>query len=274
VIKFRDADLVEIYNFEFRFTQELNPERDSMGQIRQFLPQSNYSQSSTSKLNPHGKGPFCKFSISSRWVGHSGVYALFSDEKLLYIGECVDLYNRYYMGYGNISPRNCFQGGQPTNCKINTMVLHQYLNGKKVTLYFHETDDYKRIKSILLRKLNPPYNGKRYNAPSTRAPSSGGSSARQNRVANKTSPETDNESIWNSIVKHEGEPFRQKMGKVFTYTVIGNGIMPSTTHWVISKSQFTKAMELFPFTTVSALQHLQGPSYLFAILTDSRIVRK
>ena len=156
---FHDRNSVEMEGYQFRFVQELNPERDSTGQIKQFMPQSDYAQSSTSKLNPHGKGPFCRFSISSKWIGHSGVYALFSDEKLLYIGECIDLYKRYYMGYGNISPRNCFQGGQPTNCKINTMVLRQYLNGEKVSLYFYETGDYKSIENILLLNFNPPYNG-------------------------------------------------------------------------------------------------------------------
>lgn len=159
MIIFHDRNFVEIGGFQFRFVQELNPERDNTGQIKQFMPQSNYEHSSTSKLNIHGGGPFCKFSISSKWAGYSGVYALFSDEELLYIGECIDLYKRYYMGYGNISPRNCFQGGQSTNCKINAMVLDQYLNGKKVSLYFYETGEYKRVESTLLSKLNPQYNG-------------------------------------------------------------------------------------------------------------------
>lgn len=150
---------VRIENLVFVLVQELNPDRDSTGQIKQFMPQSRYYKSETSKLHSYGHGPFCEFYISSDWAGRRGVYALFCDETLLYIGETVDLQRRFNTGYGNISPINCFQGGQPTNCKINTMVLNQYLSGKKVLLYFYETDDYKRIESSLFRKLSPPYNG-------------------------------------------------------------------------------------------------------------------
>lgn len=52
------------------------------------------------------------------------------------------------------------RGYGPTNCKINSMILnHQYLNGHKVNLYFHKTDDYKRIESLLVRLPNLPCNG-------------------------------------------------------------------------------------------------------------------
>jgi len=152
--------IIEIEDYTFEFVQELSPKCDAAGQIEQFMPQSNYAKSSTSKLNPHGGSSFCKFSISPRWSGYSGVYALFNDnEKLLYIGECVDLRSRFNAGYGNISPKNCYQGGQPTNCKINKMVLNKYLNGEKVLLYFYETADYKRIENHLIYKLKPPFNG-------------------------------------------------------------------------------------------------------------------
>ena len=158
MIKFLNTDLVELGGVQFGLIQELNPKRNSAGEIQQFMPQLNYSKSADSRLNLHGKGPFCKFSINLQWAGHRGVYALFSDEKLLYIGECADLHKRYNIGYGNISPKNCFNGGQSTNCKINTMILKKYLDGKKVMLYFHETDDYKRVESILIGMFKPPYN--------------------------------------------------------------------------------------------------------------------
>ena len=159
MIKNRDDKNIEIQGITFIFVQELTPERNTKGEIGQFMPQDRYEKSSISKLNPHGGGPFCKFSIGSKWSGRSGVYALLSSDDLLYIGECADLRSRYNMGYGNISPKNCYQGGQPTNCKINSMVLNQYLCGNRVFLYFHETDDYKRLEASLLNSLAPPYNG-------------------------------------------------------------------------------------------------------------------
>ena len=30
---------------------------------------------------------------------------------------------RYNNGYGRISPRNCFQGGQSTNCRVNNLIF-------------------------------------------------------------------------------------------------------------------------------------------------------
>ena len=150
-----------IGGIQFIFVQELTPERNAKGQINQAMPQDRYKKSYASKLNAHGGGPFCKFSIDSEWAGRSGVYALLSNDGLLYIGECADLRSRYNMGYGTISPKNCYQGGQPTNCKINSMVLNQYLCGNKVCLYFHETNDYKQIEDFLIKSLAPPYNGAR-----------------------------------------------------------------------------------------------------------------
>ena len=159
MITFHDKNLIDINNLRFVFIQELNPERDSTGQIIEFLPQERYAKSATSKLNRHGGGSFCKFSINAKWIGCSGVYALFAGKELLYIGLCEDLHKRFNMGYGNISPKNCFTGGQSTNCKINKMILSQYINGNQVNLYFLETQDYQRIERMLIDNLKPPYNG-------------------------------------------------------------------------------------------------------------------
>ncbi len=159
MIKALNTNLLELEGFQFHYIQELVPERDECGKIKEFMPQSRYDKSATTRLNAYGNGPFCRFSIHSKWAGYSGVYSLFSGNDLLYIGLCVDLYKRFNMGYGNISPRNCYEAGQATNCKINKMILTQYHNRNKVSLYFHRTDDYKLIESLLIRTLKPPYNG-------------------------------------------------------------------------------------------------------------------
>jgi len=159
MIIFSDVDSIEIAGYKFTFIQELNPQCDNVGQIKQFMPQERYEKHKTSRLNIHGKGPFCKFSIGTKWVGCHGVYALLSSKKLLYVGLCIDLNKRFNAGYGNISPKNCFEGGQPTNCKINSLILSKYLNGNKVSMYFHETDNYEQVEKILIQSLNPPYNG-------------------------------------------------------------------------------------------------------------------
>jgi len=159
MIDYRDENLVEIGGLPFKFVQDLSPKRDNEGKIIQDMPQSRYNKSATCKLNAHGQGPYCKFSIDSRWMGYSGVYGLFSKNNLLYLGRCVDLSERFNKGYGTISPRNCFVGGQSTNCKINMMVLAQSLKGDRVSLYFYETNDHECIERTILNQLITPYNG-------------------------------------------------------------------------------------------------------------------
>jgi len=53
------------------------------------------------------------------------------------------------MGYGNISPRNCFKGGQETNCRINNLVYQAALKEEAVSLWFFPTADYKMMESAL-----------------------------------------------------------------------------------------------------------------------------
>jgi predicted nucleic-acid-binding Zn-ribbon protein len=79
------------------------------------------------------------------------------------------------------------------------------------------------------------------------------------------------EAAWTLILRHQGEEFFQLEGKPFTYRVCGNTVVPSTTNRNLSRSQFEKAWERMPVEGPGALQDLQGPSYLYAILTDSRI---
>jgi hypothetical protein len=66
---------------------------------------------------------------------------------------------RFNQGYGIIAPKNCYIGGQSTNCKINSMILRKYVCGEHVYLYFHQTSEYASIESELIQALAPPYNG-------------------------------------------------------------------------------------------------------------------
>ena len=81
----------------------------------------------------------------------------------------------------------------------------------------------------------------------------------------------DIEMIWKRICEHEGEIFRQIRGKEFTYSVNENYIRLSTTNYNVAKSTFEKALEFLPLENTVPIQHLQAPSYLYAILVDSRI---
>lgn len=152
-------DMIDLMGYPFRFVAEIKPDRNINGKFRQYLPHVLYEKQLTSNLHQYGLGPFCNFTVSKDWQGLSGVYALCDTRGLLYIGQCIDLVQRFNAGYGNISPRNCYKGGQSTNCKINAMILKKYLGGDKVYLYFYNTNDYDRVEHKLINSFRPLYNG-------------------------------------------------------------------------------------------------------------------
>ena len=147
----------EIGNLIFDYICEIIPEKDDAGFIKEHLPQDRYRKKDVYDLHKYGSGAFCKFKIPNKFV-ESGVYAICIDDELLYIGECEVLSKRFCTGYGNISPKNCYLGGQQTNCRINKLIYEQAKNGKKILLYFHETEKRKAIEKELIEKYNPVWN--------------------------------------------------------------------------------------------------------------------
>ena len=117
---------------------------------------------SVGALHAYGAGPFCRFRIG-RQRHDAGLYVLTLDDVPVYAGECVDVGKRWGPnGYGGISPRNCFQGGQPTNCRVNAAILVEALRGCRIDLWFmifHGTRDERlAVETALIRKLNPAWN--------------------------------------------------------------------------------------------------------------------
>lgn len=107
-------------------------------------------------LHNHGDQLFCKFKIN-QMITKSGIYFFVFDNEIKYVGECENLSSRINSGYGNISPRNCYVGGQRTNCKINGLINSSINKRLNVYLYFCETDmgssERKRLESGLIKKL-------------------------------------------------------------------------------------------------------------------------
>jgi hypothetical protein len=83
----------------------------------------------------------------------------------------------------------------------------------------------------------------------------------------------DIKEVWRRIEELEGEEFRQIRGQRFSYSVAGNAIVPSTTRWNIPKGDFEKALHLVPLKNTVPVQHLQGPSYVYAIMMGPRLRR-
>ena len=80
------------------------------------------------------------------------------------------------------------------------------------------------------------------------------------------------ENTWKKIEKHSGEQFTQIRGGKFTYEINGNHVRLDRTNQQIPKSHFEKAFELLPLENTVSIQSLRGPSYIFAILMDERIL--
>jgi hypothetical protein len=78
------------------------------------------------------------------------------------------------------------------------------------------------------------------------------------------------EDLLRRIVDHAGATFRQLRGKEFTYVIHQRSLVPSTTNRRVPLSQFVEAAARAP-QGPGELHDLQGPSYLFAIVTDPRI---
>lgn len=157
IVKGKKEKAINLLGYEFEFIQNIVPYCNKHGVIR-FYPQEDYENKNNVPLLENGKGAFCRFVIDAEEV--PGVYLWIVDDEIIYIGETKNLRKRFNTGYGNISPRNCYLGGQSTNCKMNKVVLEYFEAGKQIKLYFLKTDDYKRVELELLSKICTRYNVK------------------------------------------------------------------------------------------------------------------
>ena len=154
----RSAKTIRVCGYDFIYLQDLNPERNAIGKVVEYAPQGDYSNSHGKQLHKYGSGTFCKFSIKAdNWPG---VYLWIVDDEIIYIGETKKLAQRFNSGYGTIAGINCYEGGQTTNCKMNKVVLELSKIGRKVKLYFFNTNNYKQVELELLNAINTQYNVK------------------------------------------------------------------------------------------------------------------
>jgi hypothetical protein len=147
-------------DYAFARVCEIQPERDRAGQVRSFTPHEHSPNSRSLPLHVYGSGPFCRFRIPSD-LPLEGVYLLVVRDIVRYVGECENLSRRYNAGYGQISPRSCFIGGQSTNCKVNGLLFAAAVQHDPIDLWFHRTDNRWRVESDLIARLQPDWNGRR-----------------------------------------------------------------------------------------------------------------
>jgi hypothetical protein len=141
---------------QFKPVREIEPVRDAGGRIIKFMPQARYRDAANTPLHQYGTGPFCEFRVDT--TCGEGVYAFVVADEVKYIGECEHLASRINAGYGNISPRNCFKGGQSPNCRVNALILDEAERGHQITLWFCSTRNRKAVEADALRAVQPPWN--------------------------------------------------------------------------------------------------------------------
>jgi len=286
----REEDARNWRGFEFRHVAVLRPQSDRAGRPVEYFPQSRYAPASVSKLNVHGAGPFCRFAIPVQ-QRRVGVYVITVEDNVVYVGECLDLASRFNTGYGTIQPRNCYERGQSTNCKVNNLVLKEVKSGRYPSLWFTErARDRKLVEAHLLRALRPPWNRTSHRTPalptltparsqsgnmfaSRRSPGSDRSPAGREAATgdNRSQADGDFERVWQRIASCAGQPFYLARGQEFTYRLQSNAVVPTTTSYPIYRSQFEKAFERVPLLSTQAVQDLRGPSYVYAVLMADRI---
>lgn len=78
--------------------------------------------------------------------------------------------------------------------------------------------------------------------------------------------------LWSRIIRCSGEVFQQQRGKSFTYSVSGDIVYVDTADDDLSRRQIAEAFDRMPLTGPDDLRDLSGSRYIYAILTDRRIV--
>ena len=147
----------EVFGYFVRITPEAGPD----GRPKEYMPQSRYDLAKSMPLNRHGAGPFCRFALLGLPAAR-GVYAITVARNLVYVGIGKNLRERWgSRGYAVIHPRNCFERGQSTNCKVNHAILAAAQDGLAVDLWIHRTDDPRPLEARLIGALAPPWNDQR-----------------------------------------------------------------------------------------------------------------
>ena len=157
-----DTDTLTLGGRTFRHVARISPEAGPDGKPLEDMPQRRYHAAASTPLNRHGHGPFCRFSVAGLPAA-AGVYALTVAQRLAYVGIATKSLRERWgpRGYAEIHPRNCFRGGQSTNCKVNHAILEAAQRGLTIRLWIHQTGSPRPLEERLIAELTPLWNAQR-----------------------------------------------------------------------------------------------------------------
>jgi hypothetical protein len=139
-----------ICGYQFRLVATLKPERDDCGKLREYNPRDKYGRHLSD-------APFCKFVFPDAF--HiSGVYGIYVDDRIVYIGETNRLSRRFGPGeYGEIVAPDPVDS-QTTNRRVNHGILEAARVGSRVNVWFHQTAERHNVEALIIGRLDLPWN--------------------------------------------------------------------------------------------------------------------
>ena len=154
----RDS-MVTLGTHQFSHGSVINIRREEDGTPKLDNPSERYDNVRGLKLNKYGEGPFVFLQLS-KLPDDQGVYAVVAaDGQVLYVGQTADsIRNRWHMGYASIQPRNCFAGGQSTDCRINNLIYRATADGRYLNLYVYVSPEFDAIERELIAIYQPKWN--------------------------------------------------------------------------------------------------------------------
>lgn len=138
---------------------EIDALRGRDGAVATYSAHDRFANPQGLPLHAYGLGPFVRLQLGSCPPATPGVYAVVREGDILYVGKSENLAERWgRTNYAVIDPRNCYQGGQSTNCRINNLIGAELGAGRALELWTHETSDPASVETAVYRPLLPPWN--------------------------------------------------------------------------------------------------------------------
>ncbi|WP_344731740.1 hypothetical protein [Nocardioides fonticola] len=148
---------MRLARYDFVEAAGIDALRDDAGAVATYTAHERFANPNGLPLNPYGLGPFVRLELHAQLPPVPGTYRVTRDGDVLYVGETRNLAGRWgRRNYAVIDPRNCYRGGQSTNCRINNLIGRELSAGNLLALRLYETDEPKVVERDVYRALRPP----------------------------------------------------------------------------------------------------------------------
>jgi hypothetical protein len=151
---------VLIAQVPFQPVCKIEAERDDHGDLILYTPHTRYANPRQLRLHDYGAGPFVRLRLAGLPQAPR-VYAVVSGSEIArYIGRARDSMRSRWgrRGYAVIDPRNCYIGGQSTNCRINALIRDALERDDSLSLWFHHTADPNDLERQIICDVRPLWN--------------------------------------------------------------------------------------------------------------------